>query len=40
MSQPGAAHIYKVGLCRRGALVARVPAAEHDVVMDKIVTYG
>ncbi len=37
LGHPSAAHIYRVGLCRPGALVAEVPAEAHDVVMDKIV---
>jgi 5-formyltetrahydrofolate cyclo-ligase len=38
LSHPAAAHIYKVGLCRFGALVPKVPTEPHDVAMDVVVT--
>ncbi len=38
LARPDAAHIYKVGLCPLGALVAEVPAEAHDVTMNKIIT--
>ncbi len=38
LSRPDAAHIYKVGLCRSGALVPEVPAEAHDVTMDIVIT--
>ncbi len=39
LSRPDATHIYKVGLCRPGALVPEVPAEAHDVVMDRVATF-
>jgi 5-formyltetrahydrofolate cyclo-ligase len=38
LAQADAAHIYKVGLCRPRALVPKVPAEPHDIIMDKIIT--
>lgn len=37
LSQPEAAHIYKVGLCPPHALVDEVPTEPHDVRMDEII---
>jgi 5-formyltetrahydrofolate cyclo-ligase len=39
LARPDAAHIYKVGLCPPGALVAEVPAEAHDIPMDRVVTF-
>jgi 5-formyltetrahydrofolate cyclo-ligase len=40
LAHPGAAHIYKVGLCLPRALVAEVPAEAHDVAMNRVITFG
>jgi 5-formyltetrahydrofolate cyclo-ligase len=37
LSQPAAAHIYKVGLCAPHALVPEIPAEAHDIEMDEII---
>ncbi len=40
LSQPAAARIYKVGVCRAAALVPEVPVEPHDVRMDEVLVVG